>query len=85
MVDKIKKDHISVRTLEELANNPVYKRKNEIVKVKPVNTYGFVEDALTDTIGNKVKIKNKKIVIPFTNDKDLERILEILKIEVKVD
>ena len=85
LVDKIKKDHISVRTLEELANNPVYKRKNEIVKVKPVNTYGFVEDALTDTIGNKVKIKNKKIVIPFTNDKDLERILEILKIEVKVD
>ncbi len=85
LVNKIKNDHISVRELENLANNPIYRRKNEIVRVKPVNTYSYVEEALTDTIGNKVKIKNKKIVIPFNSDKDLERILEILKIEVKVD
>ena len=85
LAEKIKKDSISVRELEELANNPVYKRKNEIVKVKEPNAYGYVEDALTEIIGNKIKIKNKKIVIPFNSDKDLERILEILKIEVKVD
>ena len=30
-------------------------------------------------------IKNKKIVIPFNSEKDLERILEILKVEVNVD
>ena len=85
LVSKIKKDHISVRELESLVENPNYKRKNEIVKAKEVNNYGYVEEALTDTIGNKVRIKNKKIVIPFNSDKDLERILEILKIEVKVD
>jgi ParB family chromosome partitioning protein len=85
LVDKIKKDTISVRELESLVENPTYKRKNEINKVKQDNQYNYIEDILTDTIGNKVKIKNGKIVIPFDSEKDLERILEILKIEVKVD
>ena len=40
---------------------------------------------MTDKIGSKVKIQNKKIVISFENEKDLERILEVLNIEVKVD
>ena len=29
--------------------------------------------------------KNKKVVIPFNSEKDLERILEILNIEVNID
>ena len=65
--------------------NPGYKRKNAIVKIKNDNTYNYVEEAFTDKIGNRVKIKNKKIVIPFNSEKDLERILEILKVEVNVD
>lgn len=85
LAQKIKNENISVRDLESLVVNPEYKRKNEIVKVKEPNNYSYVEDILTDTIGNKVRIKNKKIVIPFNSDKDLERILDILKIEVKVD
>ena len=36
-------------------------------------------------VGNRVRIQNKKIVIPFNSEKDLERILEILNVEVKVD
>ena len=31
------------------------------------------------------EIKNKKVVIPFNSEKDLERILEILNIEVNID
>ena len=85
LVEKIKKDNISVRELENIVNNKNYKRKNEIVKIKPENKYNYVEEAFTDTIGNRVKIKNNKIVIPFNSEKDLERIIEILKIEVKVD
>ena len=85
LAEKIKKEGMSVRALEEVVENPNYERKNKIIKVKEVNNYGYVEDALTDTIGNKVKIKNKKIVIPFSNDKDLERILNVLNVEVKVD
>lgn len=85
LANKIKLDHISVRELEELVKNPNLKRKNPIKKLKEDNNYGFVEEAFTDTIGNRVKIKNKKIIIPFNSEKDLERILGILNVEVKVD
>ena len=40
---------------------------------------------MTDKIGNRVKIKNKKIIIPFNSERDLERVLNILNIEVNVD
>lgn len=85
LAEKIKLNHLSVRELEEIVQNPGYKRKNAIVKIKNDNTYNYVEEAFTDKIGNRVKIKNKKIVIPFNSEKDLERILEILKVEVNVD
>ncbi len=85
LAERIKKDGMSVRALEEVVENPSYERKNKIIKVKEINNYGYVEDALTDTIGNKVTIKNKKIVIPFNDEKDLERILNVLNVEVKVD
>ncbi len=81
---QIKDNHISVRDLEALASNPSIP-KNNPVKRKATNQYNYVEEAMTEAIGNKVKISNKKIVIPFNSDKDLERILEILNIEVKVD
>lgn len=84
---KVINNHLSVRDLETLASNPDYKRKNTttIPKVRQTNQFGYVADAITDKIGNKVKIRNKKIVIPFNSEKDLERILEVLNIEVKVD
>ena len=85
LAEKVKLEHLSVRALEALAQNPNFKRKNEIIKIKPVNNYGYVEEAMRDAIGSRVKIKNKKIIIPFNSDKDLERVLEILNIEVKVD
>ena len=85
LAEKIKLNHLSVRELENLVQNPDYKRKNAIVKIKNENSYNYVEEAFTDKIGNRVRIKNKKIVIPFNSEKDLERILEILKVEVNVD
>ena len=86
LATKIKEKSISVRELEELASNPEFKRKNPSnVKPKDTNQYKYVADAFTEKVGNKVKISNKKIVIPFNSEKDLERILEILDIELKVD
>ncbi len=81
---RVKKEKLSVRELEDIASNPLYKRTNKITRIKD-NTYDYVEEAITEKIGNKVKIQNKKIVIPFNSEKDLERILDILNIEVKVD
>ena len=33
---------------------------------------------MREKIGSKIKIKNKKIEIPFDSEKDLERIIELL-------
>ena len=38
------------------------------------------EDAFSDTIGNKVRISNKKIEISYNSIQDLNRIMEILNI-----
>ena len=43
-----------------------------------MNEYKYVEESLFDKFGTKVKIKNKKILITFENDNDLNRILEII-------
>jgi len=85
LVNKIKSNRISVRDLESLASNPTIKKKHPVVRTQDTKKYDFVEDAMTDKIGNRVRIKNNKIVIPFNSEKDLERILDILSIEVNVD
>ena len=58
-------------------------RKNKITKpVKEVNKdYKYVEDLLRDKLDTKVKVKDKKIEINFTNVADLNRILEILSVK----
>ncbi len=85
LAQKVINEQLSVRDLESIASNPDYKRKKAIKVQKTTNEYGFVEEALTDKIGNRVRIQNKKIVIPFNSEKDLERILEILNVEVDAD
>ncbi len=85
LVKKVKSDKLSVRELESLASNPVVKKKNPVVRTNDNKKYDFVEDAMTDKIGNRVRIKNNKIVIPFNSEKDLERILDILNIDINVD
>ena len=56
---------------------------NPIVRVKSANPYKYIENTLREKIGSKVKINNKKIVISFNDEEELERILSILNIDVK--
>ena len=81
---KIVSEGMSVRKLESLVNDNPYERKNKVVRKAPlVNpTYAIYEETLSDKIGSKTKIKNNKIEISFDNDKDLERILEVLGISL---
>jgi ParB family transcriptional regulator, chromosome partitioning protein len=83
--NKVKKNHLSVRELEELVSNGNYKKINPIKRANTPSPYSYVENRMREVIGNKVTIDSKKISIPFTNEKDLERILEILNIDMKVD
>ena len=84
-INKIAKDivnyNLNVREVEDLTR----KVKLPTTKKSVPSTYKIFEDIMRDKIGTKVKIGNKKIEIPFDSDKDLERILEIINIEIEGD
>ena len=85
LADKVINENQSVRKLEELTNSKdEYHRKKEIVKHKEKskdNEYSYLESDLCEKLGTKVKIRNNKLEISFTNANDLTRILEIMHLD----
>lgn len=80
---RIKNDGISVRELENMSKETdVLKRRHEI-KTKEVSTrHKVYEKALREVTGSKVVVCKGKITISFDSDSDLDRIMEILNIEI---
>ena len=84
LTDRIVTEGISVRELEEITSSPEdYARVNQIKKQKDKapNIYAYLEEQLSDKLGTKVKIKNNKVEINFTNSNDLNRLLEIMNLD----
>jgi len=78
LANRIVDENINVRDLEELAKDDELE-KNHKIKKRPINNaYTYVENILTDKLGTKVKINNKKINISFVDDDDLSRIVELI-------
>ena len=78
------KEGLSVRQLEEITSgNDKFERKNKIVRTKQVKNhdYDYLEENLSEKLGTKVKIKNNKVEISFTNSNDLNRLLEIMNLD----
>lgn len=86
MANKIVADNMSVRNLEEVLNGGDFEKKNVIRKRDVKNPmHEAVQSVLREKIGSLVKVNNRNLVIPFDSDEDLERILEILNIDVDLD
>ena len=84
LTDKIITEGISVRQLEEITSSPAqFTRKNKIntSKHQKNEQYAYLEDILNEKLGTKVKIKNNKLEISFTNSNDLNRLLEIMNLD----
>lgn len=83
LTDKIMTEGISVRELENITStNEEYVKRNKITKkISKNNEYNYLEDMLNEKLGTKVKIKNNKIEISFTNTNDLNRLLEIMHLD----
>ena len=83
LANKIVEEKLPVRDLEHITDNDKFERKVKIErKPKEVNReYKYVEDMLRDKLDTKVKIKDKKVEIHFSNNADLNRILEILNVK----
>lgn len=81
MAHEIVDKKIPVRELEEESTQETKKVKIERKHKEVNNDYKYVEDLLRDLLDTKVKIKDKKVEISFTNVADLNRILEILNVK----
>ena len=78
MAHEIVDKKIPVRELEQDTEKEVKKVK---IERKPVNNdFKYVEELLREKLDTKVKIKDRKIEISFTNVADLNRILEVLNV-----
>ena len=66
-----------------MTNTPEVKKKLPVRRVEKTTNYSYVENELKDSLGTKVKISDKKIEIYFENNSDLNRILEIMNINIK--
>ncbi len=84
LADRIVNEGLSVRATEELSTAP----ESNFIKTNPIpqkrqksTEYKDLEEHLCDKLGTKVKIKNNKMEIGFTNTSDLNRLLEIMNID----
>jgi len=80
MARQIVERKIPVRELEQQAEDKAKKVKIERHTKSVNNDFKYVEELLREKLDTKVKIKDKKIEIAFTNVADLNRILEVLNI-----
>ena len=80
LANKVISENLSVRDLEVLTNESSYVRSAPSSKSKE---YKYVEEAMKEKLGTKVAISGNKIKISFVTKEDLNRILEILNIEVE--
>ena len=76
----IVENKLPVRETEEITNNEERKVKIKKNVKEENNEFKYVEDLLRDKLDTKIKVKDKKVIISFTNVADLNRILEILNV-----
>lgn len=85
LANKIIKDQLSVRNVEDLINEEQIEKRIPVIRKEKNEKHVEVEKIMREKIGTLVKINKNKVVIPFDSDKDLERILEILNIKIDLD
>lgn len=83
LAQKIVENNLPVREVEKLAEGSDFERKIKIERKKREfnKDLKYVEDLLSEKLDSKVKVKDHKIEISYTNVADLNRILEILNIK----
>ncbi len=85
LAEKVINNGISAHALEDIIREMNENSEEKVTKTKvqrplKINIY---ERLMREKVGTKVKIKAKKLEIPFDSDEDLERILETLGIKVE--
>lgn len=83
LANRIINENLSVHDLENISREEEIKKRVPVTRRTTNNDYSNVENQMKEILGTRVKIDSKKINIYFENVNDLNRILEIMNIEIK--
>ena len=83
LANRIVNENLSVHDIENISREAEIKKRVPVTRRSTNNDYSSVEREMKEVLGTRVKIDNKKINIYFENVNDLNRILEIMNIEIK--
>ena len=83
LANRIVNENLSVHDIENISRQEEIKKRVPVTRRTTVNDYSNVENQMKEILGTRVKIDSKKINIYFENVNDLNRILEIMNIEIK--
>jgi len=78
LANEIVDKELSVREIEVLASGKEFVRKTKMTRKEVSIEYLDLERNLTDYLGTKIKLKPKKLELFYENEKDLNRLLEII-------
>ena len=83
LANRIVNENLSVHDIENISRTEDIKKRVPVTRRSTLNDYSSVESQMKEILGTKVKIDGKKMNIYFENINDLNRILEIMNIEIK--
>ncbi len=81
LAQKVIDEDLSVRNLENMLSKNFEKEERHVKKTQN-NEYKYIETYLKEKLGTGVKITNDKISIKFSSVHDLNRILEIMNMDI---
>ena len=86
MANKVVMNKMSVRELEDSISGGNFEKKVAIKRqVEKDPRHLEIQSIMREKVGTLVKVNKKNIVIPFDSDNDLERILDILNVNINLD
>lgn len=83
LANRIVNENLSVHDIELISRQEEIKKRVPVTRRTTNNDYSQIENEMKEILGTRVKIDSKKINIYFENINDLNRILEIMNIEIK--
>ncbi len=83
LANKVIKENLSVRDLENSVNSS-YKRNVEIKrKSKSNDEYKYIENAFEEKYDSKLKIINGKVIISYKNEEELNKIIDLFNLNIE--
>lgn len=78
LANEIVEKKLPVRDIEKMTSDASVEKKVKIKRQSSNDSYKYIEELMSEKLDSKVRIKDHKIEISFSNDADLNRILEIM-------